>query len=334
MLHSQVIGVTESSQVGEARRSAMALAADLGLDDTLQARVGLVATEAGTNLLRHGGGGEILLRAVESGSQSGVELLALDKGQGMADVQRSLQDGYSTAGTAGEGLGAIQRLASVFDVYAPPGKGTALLAQVWKNGAPPTDLPVLVGAVCVPHAGESACGDAWWVECEEGGATAMVVDGLGHGPHAATAALEAVRLLRAQPWLAPAEQLRRLHAGLRATRGCAAAVATLDVRGGVLQYCGVGNVSSSVLLGAQRTHLVSHNGTLGHDLHQTQEFPYVLPRGALLVMASDGLSTQWRPDNYPGLLVHHPSVVAGVLYRDASRRRDDVTVLVVRAEGA
>lgn len=75
---------------------------------------------------------------------------------------------------------------------------------------------------------------------------------------------------------------------------------------------------------------MSHNGTVGHQLFRVQEFAYPLPPGALVILASDGLSTQWRLDRYPGLLSHHPMLIAGVLYRDFSRRRDDVCVVVVK----
>ena len=51
-------------------------------------------------------------------------------------------------------------------------------------------------------------------------------------------------------------------------------------------------------------------------------------------MASDGLATRWDLERYPGLLAHHPAVVAGVLYRDFGRARDDVTVVVGRQEPA
>ena len=71
----------------------------------------------------------------------GVEILALDKGPGIRDLERSLRDGYSTAGGAGTGLGAISRLSSEFDVYSPPGKGTALLARIWP-GEPHSPPPV------------------------------------------------------------------------------------------------------------------------------------------------------------------------------------------------
>ena len=63
-------------------------------------------------------------------------MLALDKGPGMADVARCLRDGYSTAGSPGNGLGAVARLSSFFDVYSNPRTGTALLARLWSE--PPT----------------------------------------------------------------------------------------------------------------------------------------------------------------------------------------------------
>ena len=78
--------------------------------------------------------------------------------------------------------------------------------------------------------------------------------------------------------------------------------------------------------------MVSHNGTVGHEVRKIQEFVYQWPKGGILVMHSDGLGTQWRLDRYAGLAVKHPSLIAGVLYRDFNRGRDDVTVLVARED--
>ena len=74
--------------------------------------------------------------------------------------------------------------------------------------------------------------------------------------------------------------------------------------------------------------MVSHNGTVGHAVRKVQEFVYPWQPGSLLVMHSDGLGTHWQLGRYPGLASRHPGVVAGVLYRDFRRERDDVTVLV------
>jgi hypothetical protein len=77
--------------------------------------------------------------------------------------------------------------------------------------------------------------------------------------------------------------------------------------------------------------LVSHHGTLGAAQPlRAQQFTYECPAGALLIMHSDGLAARWNLSDYPGLQQRHPAVVAGVLYRDKVRVRDDATVLVAR----
>jgi len=50
----------------------------------------------------------------------------------------------------------------------------------------------------------------------------------------------------------------------------------------------------------------------------------------MLILNTDGLTTHWDVDPYPGLLMRHPSVIASVLHRDFSRDRDDATVVVAR----
>jgi hypothetical protein len=74
--------------------------------------------------------------------------------------------------------------------------------------------------------------------------------------------------------------------------------------------------------------MVSHNGTLGVQLLRTQQFEYDWQPGSRIVMHSDGLSGRWSIDSYPGLNLKHPAVIAGVLYRDFVRRRDDATIVV------
>ncbi len=63
-----------------------------------------------------------MLRAIQCDDIGGIEIIALDKGPGIADVAASLRDGYSTAGTMGGGLGALSRLSDTFEIYTQPGK--------------------------------------------------------------------------------------------------------------------------------------------------------------------------------------------------------------------
>jgi hypothetical protein len=76
--------------------------------------------------------------------------------------------------------------------------------------------------------------------------------------------------------------------------------------------------------------MVSHNGTVGHGLHKVQEFTYPAGPDAVLILHSDGIASHWDPAAYPGLLAHHPALIAGVLYRDHARGRDDASVVVVK----
>jgi hypothetical protein len=179
-------------------------------------------------------------------------------------------------------------------------------------------------------AGEEGCGDAWAVESSPARTAVLVADGLGHGLLAATAASAAVRVFRQTAGSEPAEIIHALHAALRPTRGAAAAVAVIDHPTRTLRFAGVGNISGTILAVGRRQGLVSHSGTLGHEVRKVQPFEYVWPEGAVLVMHSDGLGTQWDAARYPGLLARHPALAAGVLYRDFRRERDDVSVVAVR----
>src|ERR1700731_1539834 len=109
--------IDEASKTAEARRFARGIAANMGLTDTVSEQVSIVVTEACTNLLKHAGRGEIILHCLSEGLEAAplLDVLALDQGPGMSNLHQSLQDGYSTGSTAGQGLGAIVRLSQDSD---------------------------------------------------------------------------------------------------------------------------------------------------------------------------------------------------------------------------
>jgi anti-sigma regulatory factor (Ser/Thr protein kinase) len=321
-----VVRVADPSQVGEARRVVTSACQRLGIDDAATGAAALVATEAATNIVKHAGQGSVLVRAVAAG----VELMALDRGPGIADVGASLRDGYSTTGTAGTGLGAMRRISSTFDLYSAPGLGTAVLARILPRAAPRNGSRLQLGAVSAPKEGEVVNGDGWVDEPTPSGARVLVVDGLGHGPIANEASHAAIEAFRGAPGESPAVAVETMHLALRATRGAALAVAELDLETRVVRFSGVGNIAGAVWSGGASRHTVSVNGTAGHGTIRPREFSYPWPAGALLVLASDGLATRWTLESYPGLAARDPALIAGILYRDHSRGRDDVTVLVAR----
>lgn len=339
---STMIAIEDGSSVGEARRAAVAVATDAGLDENTRSDIAIITTELATNLARHTQGGRFLVRPLNDpsgtpapgalsappSSGTGVEMLALDKGPGIGDLSRALVDGFSTSGTAGQGLGAVRRLAHEFDLTSALGVGTAIVARVW-SARPPTESRV--GVVCVPLAGERVCGDGWAVVERPTHTLIAMVDGLGHGPEAATAADAALGVFHEHADEAPARLLPLAHAALRPTRGGAVAVAWLPHGEPVLRFAGVGNISGSIITSDGVKSLASRNGTVGHTPHTVHEYSYPCPPGAIVVLHSDGVMTRWKLESYPGLLLRDPALIAGILHRDFARGRDDATVVVMRA---
>ena len=112
-----VFPIRDMSQVGEARRAAEALAADARLGDSERGTLAIIVTEAATNLARHARAGRLCLTPIGDAEGKGIEVITLDEGPGISNVGRALEDGFSTGGTSGHGLGAMRRMASEFDIY-------------------------------------------------------------------------------------------------------------------------------------------------------------------------------------------------------------------------
>jgi len=321
-----VLPIAESTQSGEARRLSVAMARRLGFDETEAGKVAIVVTELSSNLVRHASRGELLVRSLD-GAVGGIEILALDHGPGMSELAMTLPGDSSTKGTAGTGLGAVTRLAHTFAAHSTIPAGTVLLARMWAQS--PGAAAFEVGAVAVPKPREDVCGDSWWAAEHDRVCTVAVVDGLGHGPMAFDASRRAIDVVRLNPGWSPGRLVEAAHEALRGSRGAAIGVARVAPEAGTVTFAGVGNIEGALVWPGGNKRLVSHNGTLGHEIAHIQEFVDRWRGDALLVMHSDGLGMHWNLDRYPGLLMKDPSLVAGVLYRDFNRGYDDTTVVVV-----
>jgi anti-sigma regulatory factor (Ser/Thr protein kinase) len=327
--------VNEVSQVGEPRRALRTLASQLGFSEERAGRAALALSELATNLLKHAREGEILVRPLSSarGELTGVEIIAIDRGPGISDVALSRRDGYSTTGTLGHGLGAIERQADSFELYTGR-SGTIIVARVWRERPVHVseESSFEVGGVQVSKPGESVCGDAWSWRASAAHLGIFVADGLGHGLAAHDAASLAVAVFARNADDPPRRIVSDVHAALRPTRGAAVAALSVNLERGTATYAGLGNIAGAILLAnGGRHNLVSHNGTAGHTAARIQEFSYPVPGDSTVVMYSDGLTGHWDLTAYPGLRTRSPTIIAAVLYRDFSRRRDDATVVVAKA---
>jgi anti-sigma regulatory factor (Ser/Thr protein kinase) len=300
------------------------------LSEITAGKAAIIATELANNIIKHAQGkGEILIRQIFE-PVAGVEIMAIDQGEGMVSVAACSQDGFSTSGTPGTGLGAVTRLASVSDIYSVPRKGTMILAQVTEQETIRLRRASPLGGVCTPYPGEISCGDRWVSVTRSGATWIMVADGLGHGETAQVAADTAAELFLSSTEESPAIILQHLHGALRSTRGAAASILKFDHTRNKVTYSGIGNISAVMVDDNVTKHLVSHNGTLGAEARKFHEFEQPVRAGAMVIMHSDGLGSRWDLKEYPGVLQRHPSLVAGLLYTRFKRGRDDVTVVALR----
>ena len=322
--------IDEAVEVLAARRAATELVTRLGFPEARTGEVGIAVTEAGTNLAKHARQGQILLRLrrLHEGASAALEVVVLDSGPGMREATLSATDGHSTAGTLGIGLGEIRRLSSTCAIHSVPGRGTVLVATFRAGADVPADRDV--AGITRPMTGEEVCGDGYAARSDGDRTVVMLSDGLGHGPLAARATHEAVRIFRDASDLDPATLLRRMHAGLGHTRGAAISVALIDRRARTLRYAGLGNVSGTLAHAGGRSGLVSHPGIVGHQARTIRETSHALPAAGVLVMHSDGVTDRWSLADYPGLERCDPLLVAATLLRDAGVRRDDATVVAAR----
>jgi anti-sigma regulatory factor (Ser/Thr protein kinase) len=325
-----LIPVREHSQVFQSRQRAEALARELNFTEHQAGKVAIVATEIATNLIKHARQGELSATVVDERGVPGVELLAVDAGPGITDIRRILIGGHSTTGTAGTGLDAVRRLSDRFAIHSIAGSGTVLMARLTRS-APPEDWKGFeVGAAVTAMPGEQVSGDAWAFRRHPTGGVLMVADGLGHGPDAAAAAQKAVRVMRECQSCSPIQLAEYVHQALASTRGAAIGIADIAIETKQVAFVGIGNVSASVMTGGASRPLVSHYGTAGLTAPRIAEFhcPMTLP--AIVILHSDGVSSNWQIGDYAGLEQEHASIIAAVINRDFRRGRDDAAVAVAR----
>jgi anti-sigma regulatory factor (Ser/Thr protein kinase) len=318
--------VEDISAVGACRNAALAMAGRLRFPSARADKLALAVTEAASNLHKHARAGSLLLCVNRDADAPGIQLVTIDAGPGVRDVGAAMRDGHSTAGTLGIGLGAIRRLADFSDMYSMPGHGTALVARFWPEPGP---AAVRYAGLIRPMTGETECGDAFGVVEADDTVTAVLCDGLGHGPLAAAASAQALAAVLDEPPAEPAALLERAHRRMSGTRG--GAVGIVQLSGQTARFAGLGNVAASILSAGSRKSMLSVPGIAGYQARTFRQFDYQVPPGAAIILHSDGLSSRWQVDALPGVDTRDPLLIAAVLLAEAGIHRDDAGVLVLKS---
>jgi anti-sigma regulatory factor (Ser/Thr protein kinase)/serine/threonine protein phosphatase PrpC len=328
----QTIAVNHLGQVPAAQVAAREFAGGLGFDARECDRIALVASELATNLVTHGGGGTLTLDVAREGERAGIQLVAEDDGPGIADPERALTDGYSTAGGLGLGLGTVHRLMDDLEFTTPPRGGLRVVCRRWIR--PPgirAGFPLLdCGVATRPRRAAKENGDAFVVKYWAGHALVGVLDGLGHGELAQQAAQQG-RLFLEEHCDQP---LDRLFAGVdrvcRRTRGLVMALVRFDLGAGQFDFASVGNVEARLFGSDTGRNFIVRRGILGLQAPRPVVTTHAWTPVTVLVLHSDGVTSHWHWQDFPLAVWAAPSEAAQRLVQTRGRPDDDATVVVVR----
>ncbi len=133
VLKSETASIRSQEDIVRVRQKCRAWAVELGLNLVDQTKLVTAASELARNTLIHGGGGAVLLERIQEGVRHGLRLTFSDRGSGIRDIERAMQDGYTTSSGLGLGLGGAKRLVNEFAIQSEPGKGTEVSIVRWKN---------------------------------------------------------------------------------------------------------------------------------------------------------------------------------------------------------
>lgn len=286
------LALKEEAQIGAARRAVHFFARQTGFSERALAEIDLVVQEIGTNAVRYAGNvggdadnGATLYYTTPLGARVGLELFYSDRGPGIYDLDRAINDGVSMGGSLGGGLGAINRQMDEFEIYSTvragttrlslyaaqqrrTTHGTAILCRKWLSNNDRAmrtahagigritpareDFAVRIGEGAHlgvwsrPRPGEQANGDAYFTREYDGQLLFAVIDGLGHGGGAQQAATAAQESLDEWNGESLEEIFLSAHQALRATRGAVMGAVIIDRTRRQMQYAGIGNIEVRV----------------------------------------------------------------------------------------
>jgi anti-sigma regulatory factor (Ser/Thr protein kinase) len=295
--------------------------------------IDIIVSEICSNIIKHAGSGDIFYRVQSHGGDTTFEIISIDQGPGIADVARMMRDGVSTASTLGHGLGAIDRLSNVFNIYSIPEWGTIVYSKVTTLKPAPSKntLQLEVRGLCICKARETICGDGYQVKHTASDTRVFFGDGLGHGPHAHEAAKTAADFFLETEENNPVDIIRQMHERVRRTRGLVGTVAVLDRKQNQWAICGVGNILTRMYQGITYKNYMSYNGTIGLNIPSSLNATIVpAERNQYLVMCSDGIRTRWDLTKFSSILKYDNMILAAAIYKDFNRGTDDSSVLIAK----
>ena len=291
------------------RNAAAAMADRLQFPAARAGQLALAVTEAASNLHKHAEQGSLLLAVSRDVEPPGIVLVTIDAGRGWLTPARPARRPFHR----GHARGRPRARSGGWPISATctPCRATGRRWRRRFRPGPCRRRAMPARGLVRPSAGEAECGDAYGAVQAGDIVTAVLCDGLGHGPLAAAAATAGVAAVLEEP----AERARRAaRAGSPADeryprRGHRRGAG----RGPVARFAGLGNIAASILSDGSRKSMVSVPGIAGHQARTIRQFEYQVPPGAAVVLHSDGITSRWEAAALPGVAAKDPLLIAAVL---------------------
>jgi len=326
--------IEERSYISFIKREIHNLVSEAGFSSVRTGEVDIIVAELTSNLIKHAGSGELIYRLTEEeNANKAFEIFCLDDGYGNSNIAAMMKDGASSSNTLGQGLGAISRLSSFFQIYSMNAWGTVSYCKILQKEETSKTTrarePIHIKPLQLCFPGEKVCGDGYHIKQTGDETQIFLGDGLGHGINAYEAVQEAIEAFKVCNENSPVEILKHIHQRVKKTRGLVGSVAILDHKKKEWSMCGIGNISTRLYQGISSKNFMSYNGIIGLNvpgrMHDTivEDASY-----QNIVMCSDGLRSRWDLNKYPAIFKYDPSIIASAIFKDNARRNDDMTILV------
>jgi anti-sigma regulatory factor (Ser/Thr protein kinase) len=327
---ADTIPIHDEASVSAARQEARTVAAAQQLSAVHGERLATIASELGQNQLRHARRGQIAVLPVTRGAHRGVEIIAADEGNGIADPKVALEGLGRISGSMGVGLSSARRMADEMDLDVRLREGTCIRARIWEEGTPRRRQ---VGTFGRPYRDEPRSGDHACVHRAGERLLIGICDGLGHGAPARAAAGTAMRVFAQKRELSPHAILEACHRALAPTRGAVMAVAALrEHEPPTMDLASVGNITLELVAprAAHRfgaTSFVVGSAQRGWRAHVEST---TIENDELFVAFTDGVASRASLGEELALLRDHPIVIAQYLVERFGREDDDVLAIVAK----
>ncbi len=305
------------------------IAQRLGISEIKTENLLLVASELVSNNIKYAGGRGMIQVWQQPGPV--LDLVSLDFGPGIPDLEMAEQDGYSTANTLGKGLGSVRRLSDELHVYTQllnPGQqkkwsGTVFLARFYPSSGKGREQMrgFRVGLYSRAMSDSRYNGDRIYLHQESRKLRWLHLDGLGHGELAQEATDSLSSHLANEP--GPAEILEAVDRHLQGTRGAVAVSGEIDLGQRALQIAGVGDMHAHIFEGNNIQGVPFSPGVLGREHRTLSVLQSGIGKHGLVITASDGIRRNWDSNSFTGLFSKHPQLIAYTMGNIMGRVSDD-----------